>query len=114
MVVDFDRSSLLNLAHMELVNERRGTDYFIIQESIKRLCYICSFEICEFTTSNFLTIFYLNCQGLRSSMTYLNELCMFSGIQILALTEARLQNHGYSLLELGNYRFCLRYRKTHQ
>ena len=119
MVVDFDRlrpleNSPLNLAHLELIDESRGIDDFVVEESKIAVRYISPVDISESMPNDSLTVFHLNCRGLQSSVTYLNELCMFSGIQILALTETWLQNHNSSLLEIGNYRLCLKNRETRQ
>ena len=119
MVVDFDRlrpleNSPLNLAHLEIIDESRGIDDFVVEESKIAVRYISPVDISESMPNDSLTVFHLNCRGLQSSVTYLNELCMFSGIQILALTETWLQNHNSSLLEIGNYRLCPKNRETRQ
>ena len=85
MVVDFDRlrpleNSPLNLAHLELTDESKGIADFVVEESKITARYIRPVDISESMPNDSPTVFQLNCRGLRSSVTYLNELCMFSGI----------------------------------
>jgi len=81
-------NSPLKLADLKLVDESRGIDDFVVEESKKKTVrYIGPVDISESMPNGSLTGFHLNFQGLQSNVTYLNELCMFSGIQILALTE---------------------------
>jgi len=81
-------NSPLNLASLELVDETRGIDDFFVEESKKKTVrYISLVDISELMPNDSLTVSHFNCQGLKSSVTYINELCMFSGIQIIALTE---------------------------
>jgi len=77
MVVNFDRfrpleNSPLNLNHLELVDESRGIDDFVVEESKIAVRYISPVDISELMPNDSLTVFHMNCRGLQSSVIYLN------------------------------------------
>ena len=54
---------------------------------------------------NFFNIFHLNCQGLNSSYSFIEDLANISVFQVIALTETWLNVHNSELLGLEGYIF---------
>ena len=68
MVVDFDRlrpleNSPLNLAHLEIIDESRGIDDFVVEESKIAVRYISPVDISESMPNEFSYGFPLELSG---------------------------------------------------
>ena len=63
---------------------------------------------------NFFNIFHLNCQGLNSSYSFIEDLANISVFQVIALTETWLNVHNSELLGLEGYNFYTKNRQLCQ
>jgi len=54
---------------------------------------------------NFFNIFYLNCQGLNSSCSCMEDLANISVFQVISLTETLINDNSSELLGLQRYNF---------
>ena len=63
---------------------------------------------------NFFNIFHLNCQGLNSSYSFIEDLANISVFQVIALTETWLNVHNSELLVLEGYNFYTKNRQLRQ